>query len=106
MLCDSTLPAPVTLPTQVRSPLPHERVEKVQVCAYSLSAIAESAPRTVRPILQSPLRSSSLLSTVRLVLGDSSLAFALKEQEILVVVYVVSHFSRQGEVARDCKTLP
>jgi hypothetical protein len=78
MLCDSTLAAPVTLPTHVRTPLPRERVEGEQAYAYSLSAIAELAPRTVRPILQSPLRGSSFLSTVLLVVGDRSLAFALK----------------------------
>jgi hypothetical protein len=44
-----TFAAPVTLPTHVRTPLPRERVERAQTCAYSLSAIAELVPRTVRP---------------------------------------------------------
>jgi hypothetical protein len=34
----STLSAPVTLPTNARTPLPRERVERAPACAYSLSA--------------------------------------------------------------------
>jgi hypothetical protein len=45
----STITAPVTLPTHVRTRLPRKRVERAQTCAYSLFAIAELAPRKVRP---------------------------------------------------------